>query len=266
MNNQAIGIFDSGVGGLSVFQEIRKLLASENLIYFADQAYCPYGTKTNSEIRQRVISALKFLQTQNIKMAVIACNTATTVGIDYYRERFPKLPIIGVVPVIKTAAEKTLTKRILVLATQNTIESPYLDVLIKKFGKGIKFFRLGDWEGQLVKKIEEGQLKQQEMENELYHLLRPFLNQNIDIVVLGCTHFPFIKTQIQTVMGQKVHILDSGGAVGRQVKRVLEGKNLLAENRKPDYTFYTTDDTQKLSKSIQNFINISSVNVKQIKL
>ena len=264
MNNQAIGIFDSGIGGLSVFQEIKKLLPFENLIYFADQAFCPYGTKSQSQIRKRVLSALSFFEKQKVKLVVIACNTATTVGIDYYREKFPKVPIIGVVPVIKTAGGKTVTKKVLILVTQSTIENPYLNVLINKFGKGIKFFKLGDWEGQLVKMIENGELKQKKIEKELDFLLTPFLNQNIDTVVLGCTHFPLIRNQIQDIFGARVQILDSGGAVARHTQRVLENKGLLAENQKPDYTFYTTANIERLNRSIQNFIYILNAKVKKM--
>lgn len=245
LHNQPIALFDSGIGGLSIWRELHELLPHESIIYFADQAYCPYGTKTDDEIRKRVISALRFLQTKDIKLTVIACNTATTVGIDYYRECFPNLPIIGIVPVIKTAAQVTKTKKVLVLATQKTIQSSYLDVLINKFGQGIKFYKIGDWEGQLVKMIEERQLEQKKISEELSIVLSPFVNQNIDVVVLGCTHFPFIKNQIQEVMGTSVQILDSGGAVARQVKRVLESRGPLAQDQKPNYTFYTTGKVKK---------------------
>ena len=266
MNNAAIALFDSGVGGLSIWQEVRKLMPHENLIYFADQAFCPYGNKSAPVIKSRVKFALDFLRQQQVKLIVIACNTATTVGIDDYRSHLPEIPIVGIVPVVKTAVAMTQTKKVMVMATEATIRSHYLDVLIGKFGKGVTFFKLSGG-ADLVNFVEAGDLKSEILKTKLQKLFSPFVDEEIDVVVLGCTHYPFLKEVIAASFPNEVTILDSGAAVSRQVQRILTEKQETNYEGIPNYRFFTTQDPeqfQEVARSLLNYPNIIASKVEGV--
>ena len=265
MNNKSIALFDSGVGGLSIWQQVKNLLPKENIIYFADQAFCPYGNLDQNTIIDRVVRSLRFVQEKGAKLAVIACNTATTVGIDRYRQEVPEIPIIGVVPVIKTASEETKTKKVLILATKKTIEGNYLDYLIDKFGQGVEFIKVNG-NGKLVEFVEKGELDSPELTHYLRKKVEPYLSSNFDIVTLGCTHYPFIKSSLQKIVGSRVTILDSGGAVARHVNRVLKTNELLADENQPRYTFYTTGEKERFKHVAKILVNIPSLDVKEVKI
>ena len=253
MSNLPIAIFDSGLGGLSIWLEIKKLLPNEDLIYLGDQAFCPYASKSEDEICDKVVSAISFLVNLPVKIVVIACNTAMTVWINYYRQKFPNLPIIGVVPVIKTAAENTRTKNVLLMGTRWTVFSPYVDKLIAEFGQECEFFKWGD-DGKLVSMIENGKISDSNMLVFLEKKVGVYESKNIDTVVLGCTHFPFLKKRIMEIMGESIQIIDSGKAVARQVKRILKKEGQLAEKREPRYTFYTTGGVERFVVLAQKMI------------
>ena len=270
-------LFDSGIGGLSIFNEVQALLPHESIIYLADQAYCPYGQKSVEQIQFRVVSLLNQIHQQYpLKLIVIACNTATTVGIDHYRTKIPNVPIVGVVPVIKKAAEVTKTKQVLVIATERTINNHYVNQLIEKFGQGVTFNLVGDKNGELVGEIENIQdtnskyskkeIRSQDSEiiNILNNLLSPFRKLSIDTIVLGCTHFPFIRDEIREAWGSDVQILDSGGAVARQVKRKIQETSYKLQEGNAKYVFYTTGDPVKFSQQIKIFTNLARVDVERI--
>jgi len=241
MKNQPIGILDSGVGGLSIWREIIKKLPHESTIYLADSANCPYGEKTAEEIYKLSKRMVKFFLEKKVKLIILACNTITVTCLDKLRQDFPKIPIIGIVPVIKTASELTKNGRIGVLSTRRTANSRYQKELIKKFAKGLKVLNLGT--DKLVPLIERGEsfgiIKM------LGRELKAFQDFKVDVLVLGCSHFPFLKRKIRRIMGEKIKILDSAGAVARQVKRILIHNSTVSFSKKPFFLFYTTGNHER---------------------
>lgn len=233
-----IGIVDSGFGGLSVYQSITALLPHESTVYIGDHAYLPYGTKTPVTIRRRIKKLIHFLLAKRSKLIVIACNTATVAGIDVYRRWFPAIPIVGVVPVVKTAAEVSKTKKIIVLSTLFTAKSAYQKKLIRKFAGGCRVYNLGC--PNLVSLVEEGTLHGEAVKKELQEILIPVVKNGADVIALGCTHYSFLKDQIRAIVGEDIDILDSGGAVARHVERILEHNHILATGGRGRHTFYST--------------------------
>jgi len=236
MDNRPIGIFDSGIGGLTVLQEIISLLPSESTIYVADQAYFPYGEKTNKEIQKRTEKICQFLIKNKVKLIVVACNTATVAAIDFLRKKF-SLPFVGLEPAIKPAAKMTKTGIIGVLVTRRTAKSRRQRKLIEGFAQGKKVVTVDG--SELTPLIEAGQ----EVRLVLEKLLLPLKKLRVDVLVLGSTHYPFLKKQIQAIMGPRVKIIDSGKAVAKQVKRVLKENNLLSSQGKGKRLFFTTATT-----------------------
>jgi len=241
MNNNPIGIFDSGVGGLSIAEQIKKEFPHENLIYIADQAYMPYGAKTPDEIQERARKIVSFLIEHRVKAVIVACNTATIMAIDALRRDF-ELPIIGTVPVVKTIAENTNTNKIAIFATPLTSKSTYLQELIEKFAKDKTVFMIG--ESHLEDLIEKGETESDEVRNILKEQLTPLIAAKVDAIALGCTHYPFIKEAIRSVVGEKIGVFDSGGAIARRLGVVLTHENLLSEEKRKDL-YYTTGDREE---------------------
>ncbi|WP_036382608.1 glutamate racemase [Muricauda sp. MAR_2010_75] len=225
-----IGIFDSGVGGTSIWKEIKKMLPHENTIYLADSANAPYGEKSKEEILQLSIKNTEFLLQQDCKLIVVACNTATTNAIDYLRTHY-NVPFIGIEPAIKPAALHTKTKKVGVLATQGTLSSSLFHNTSKLFAEGITVV---EQEGKgLVELIESGQINSVVTRGLLLSFLRPMLEQDIDCLVLGCTHYPYLIPLLQDILPDHISIIDSGEAVARQTKAVLEKNQLLNTKGQP---------------------------------
>lgn len=244
MLESPIGIIDSGLGGLSIWKSIRAILPHESLLYIGDHGNLPYSKKETEFIRDRVICLIRFLLQKKAKMVVVACNTATVAGIDYYRKIYPQIPIIGVVPVIKTAAQLSKKKSFAVLSTTFTSESDYQKELIQAFARDCTVYNLGC--PNLVSFVEKGKISGIEIEHELRMLLDP-VKEDIDVIALGCTHYPFLEDQIRGIVGKNVQILDSGGAVARQVERILEHNKSLAKTKNPLDAFFTTGDEEKVT-------------------
>ncbi|MBI2031670.1 MAG: glutamate racemase [Candidatus Levybacteria bacterium] len=244
MKNQPIGVLDSGVGGLSILREIIKKLPRESFIYLADSKNCPYGEKTSKEIYGLSRKMVKFLLAERVKLIVIACNTITVSCLDKLRIDFPSAPIIGIVPVVKTASKLTKNGRIGILSTKQTAKSKYQRGLIEKFTDGLKVLNLGT--DKLVPIIETGEHKDIKI---LREELEPFLKFDIDTLALGCSHFPFLRKEIKQILGGKVRILDSGGAVARQVGRVLKNNHSLSVSQKQSSLLYTTGNVEKFQKN-----------------
>jgi glutamate racemase len=201
MDNRPIGIFDSGVGGLSILSEIQRILPNESFIFVADQAYVPYGKKTKVQLVERAGRIIEFFQKNDVKAVVVACNTATVYTIDEMRKKF-SLPIIGTVPVIKTIAKISKSKKTAVFSTPATAESKYLSSLIKKFAKGVVVYKVG--ETGLEELIEDGRLHDKKIEKILYKSLIPLVKDGVDVIALGCTHYPFLREKIQKIVGKNV--------------------------------------------------------------
>lgn len=244
MNRQPIGVFDSGVGGLSILLEIQKELPNETSIYVADQAFIPYGRKSKEELIERVGKIMDFFVKSEVKAVVVACNTATVYTIDEMRKRY-KMPIIGTVPVIKVIARMTRTGKAAVFSTPATAKSPYLTELIQKFAPSIVVEKIGG--SNLEELIEDGNINNPEIMKRLKFHLAPLLKDGVDTIALGCTHYPFLKWKIQRIVGPKVKIVDSGEAVARRLAFVLEHEKLLSMQKGQDL-YYTTGDREKFGR------------------
>lgn len=243
-----IGIFDSGVGGTSIWKEVAKMLPNESTIYLADSTNAPYGEKSKEEIVRLSIKNTEYLLHQGCKIVLVACNTATTNAIDYLRSHY-KVPFIGIEPAIKPAALHTKTKKIGVLATKGTLSSSLFHNTSKLFAEGITVL---EQEGKgLVELIEAGKIQSEEMRTLLQGFLQPMLDQNIDCLVLGCTHYPYLIPVLRDILPEHINIIDSGEAVARQTKAVLEQNKLLSDVQgDPEHIFYTNAETKVLKELI----------------
>ena len=243
-----IGIFDSGVGGTSIWKEVAKMLPYENTIYLADSANAPYGEKPKEEILRLSIKNTELLLDRGCKMIIVACNTATTNAIDYLRSHYP-VPFIGIEPAIKPAALHTKTKKVGVLATKGTLSSNLFHNTSKLFAEGITVL---EQEGKgLVELIEAGKVQSPEMKKILNEFLQPMLEQNIDCLVLGCTHYPYLIPVLKDILPQNITIIDSGEAVARQTKAILDRNNLLSTaTHRPEYIFHTNANVEVLKDLI----------------
>lgn len=220
-----IGVFDSGVGGLSVLHEIRRELPGEDLLYVADSGHAPYGDKSTQLIEARVIAIVEFLVSQRAKAIVVACNTATGVAIQLLRSRFP-VPIIAMEPAVKPAAAHTQSGVIGVLATSRTIASDNFAKLHERFGADVKILMQAC--PGLVEQVEAGDLSGDKTRALIEQYVEPLLEQGADTIVLGCTHYPFLAPLIQEIAGQTVTVIDPSSAIAREVRRRLATASLLS--------------------------------------
>jgi glutamate racemase len=243
-----IGVFDSGVGGLSVLREIRRLLPAEHLIYVADSAHVPYGEKSREFVEQRAVAISEFLIAQGAKAIVVACNTATSAAIATLRARFP-LPIVGVEPALKPATEVSRSGIIGVLATRATLHGEKLHQLQQRVAANVQVLAQA-CEGW-VEQVEAGDLTGPEARALVERHVRPLIERGADTLVLGCTHHPFLAPLIREAAGPDVHVIDPAPAVSRELKRRLESANLLSAARESGREqFWTTGDPQRASRLI----------------
>jgi len=224
MSKKSIGIFDSGIGGTSIFKEIYTLLPNENYIYLADSKNAPYGNKTSQDILKLSIKNTEYLISKGCKIIIVACNTATTNAISYLRKNY-SIPFIGIEPAIKPAALNTKTKVIGILATKGTLSSQLFHQTTDLYTNSIKVIeQVGEG---IVPLIESGRLNSIEMQVLLEAYLKPMLEQNIDYLVLGCTHYPYLIPMLTKMLPEHIKIIDSGLAVAKQTQIILSDKNLL---------------------------------------
>lgn len=239
MSTQAIGVFDSGIGGLSILRELRRQLPRENFIYIADLAWSPYGNKPTSLLIERAEELTRFLRERNVKAIVIACNTATAAAIATLRSRHT-LPIVGVEPGIKPATQTTISGIAGILATQRTIDSEKFQTLLKQFSQSTTIIPQPC--PGLAEAIDEGGSNVALREQLIRHFTTPLLAQGADTLVLGCTHYPLIADEIRAVVGDQVHLIDTSSAIARQVVRQLETNGILnAEPGAGVEEFYSSD-------------------------
>jgi glutamate racemase len=262
MDNRPIGIFDAGVGGLSVLLEIKELLPNESIIFIADQAYVPYGDKTKDQLLGRVSKIIEFFQNADVKAVVMACNTATVHTLEEMRKKF-SLPIVGTVPVVKTLATISKTRVAAVLSTPATNKSAYLDSLINKFAPDMEIVKVGM--PNLAGLVETGEIDTHAVKDVLQKELPPLLEKNVDAIALGCTHYPFLRKQIRAVVGPDIKIVDSGGAVARRLHYILEHENILATDKTEDQ-YYTTGDEVSFKLVAEKLMNVSNLNVQHLEL
>ncbi|OGT91500.1 MAG: glutamate racemase [Gammaproteobacteria bacterium RIFOXYA12_FULL_61_12] len=224
-SQQPIGVFDSGVGGLSVLAHIRRRLPRERLIYAADSAHVPYGDKPTAEIRRRSLAVAESLLGLGAKALVVACNTATAVAIHDLRNHYPHLPIVGMEPGVKPAVAQSRARKVGVLATTGTLRSGRFSHLLERHGGGAEVI-MQPCPG-LVERVERGELSDGITEALLKRYLEPLLENGVDSLVLGCTHYPFLIPLIERLAGPGVTVIDTGPAVARQVEQRLSGQDLL---------------------------------------
>jgi len=223
-----IGIFDSGLGGLSVFRLLPALLPAERFVYVADSGRAPYGPRSKEEITAFSEQIVEYLvQEQKCKAIVIACNTATAAAAKVLRKRYPTIPIVGMEPAVKPAALATKTGKVGVMATAGTFGSERYAELLSQFGRDIEVIE--DPCVGLVTLIEEGELSGLHLSATLISIVLPMLDQDADTIVLGCTHFPLVQESIAKLVGPRISLIDPAPAVARQLKNVLEAQNLLAD-------------------------------------
>ena len=228
--NAPIGIFDSGIGGLSIAQEIAKHLPHERFIYFADTAHVPYGPRDDQNIRELTAQAIEWLYRKGCKVAVVACNTASAFSLDYLREHYgDNFPIIGLVPALKPAVLQSKSKTVAVLATPATFRGQLIKDVVDKFAQpsGVTVIPVTCLD--LVPFVESGAQMSAACLATLKDILQPVVDQGADYLVLGCTHYPFLKIATQSIFGQKLTLIDSGLAVARQTARILIKNELLFE-------------------------------------
>ncbi|MEM9075615.1 MAG: glutamate racemase [Bacteroidota bacterium] len=246
-----IGIFDSGVGGTSIWKEIHRKLPYEDTVYLADSKNAPYGTKPESEILKLSRKNTEFLLEQGCKLIVVACNTATTTAITHLRHTYD-VPFIGIEPAIKPAALHTKTKKVGVLATKGTLASSLFNNTSKLHAEGIIVL---EQEGKgLVELIEAGKEQSEEIEALLRTYLEPMLDAQVDCLVLGCTHYPYLIPLLKELLPKEIQIIDSGEAVARQTHSILKQQNLLSTStEKGRSIFYTNKDKEVLKNFVKGY-------------
>lgn len=252
-NNNPIGLFDSGIGGTSIWKEIQELLPHENTIYLADSKNAPYGQKTKEEIIALSIKNTEFLLEFNCKIIVVACNTATTNAIKELRAKY-SIPFIGIEPAIKPAAIHSKKHIIGILATQGTLNSDLFHQTAEQFHDTKIIEQIGHG---LVQLIENGEINSPEMNQLLHSYLQPMIEANIDYLVLGCSHYPYLLPQIKKILPKHIKIIDSGEAVARQTKNILNEKvGFNIQNKKGTHLFYTNTNSKVLSNILKNKFSI----------
>lgn len=243
-NPQApIGVFDSGVGGLSILAELRRQLPNENLIFLADQAHVPYGPRPLDEVRTFSHAITRYLLDRGAKIIVVACNTASAAALHELRAANPETPFIGMEPAVKPAAETTRSGIVGVLATPATFQGALYASVVERFANGVMVMQ-DTCEG-LVAQIEAGEANSPETRRILQSALVPMLAQGIDTIVLGCTHYPFVIPLIQEIVGPGVRVIDPAPAIARQTKRVLERQTTRNPTSEPGGIAYATSGSPR---------------------
>ena len=256
-----IGVFDSGMGGLSVLSDIRIALPAENILYVADSGHVPYGNKTPAYIQQRSLALTRFFLTHNIKAMVIACNTATAAAAPMLRAQF-SFPIVGMEPALKPAVAATRTGVVGVLATVGTLQSARFAALLEHFGQEIQV--VTQPAPALVERVEAGDLASPTTRHFVEQYTAPLLAAGADAIVLGSTHYPHLRPLIAAVVGPDVTLIDTGEAVARQLRRVLEAHNLLnSEPTAGSEQFWTSGDLQSGQEVVSHLWG-TSVSVRQL--
>ena len=247
--NKPIGVFDSGVGGISVLQHIHALLPHEQLLYVADSKYAPYGNKTPAEIQSRCFEIADLLIAKGAKALVVACNTATAAAIDAMRAKYT-LPIFGMEPAVKPAAKASKNGAIGVLATVGTLKSAQFAGLLESYGRNVKVVTQGCV--GLVECIERGELNSENTLGLLKQYSQPLLDEGTDTIILGCTHYPFVQPLIKKIVGEKVVLIDTGAAVAKHLQKRLSTLDLLSDNKQlAEAKFWTNSEAANAKQVIE---------------
>lgn len=248
MNNNPIGVYDSGFGGLSVWRELHRALPRESLIYLGDGKNCPYGTKSEEQIRELAERAVGDLVERGCKMVVVACNTATAAAIEYLRERFSHIPIVGLEPAVKPACAMTRSKVVGVMATERSLAGRKFLSTLERYGQGVEVLKVVG-EG-FVEAVEADAEQEPRTEELVRRAVEPMIERGADVIVLGCTHYPFLGDVIRRIVGDReVAVIDSGEAVEKRVESLLDKFDLrCAEDNSPKLEFLSYADEEYRSR------------------
>ena len=248
--NLSIGVFDSGVGGTSIWKEVVTRLPLENTIYLADSKHAPYGSKTKEDIISLSVKNTEFLLKAGCKIVVVACNTATTNAIDHLRSQYD-IPFIGIEPAIKPAALQSKSKCIGILATEGTLNSALFNNTLEQYTQDVQVKEvIGKG---LVNLIESGSLKSKELKTLLQSYVNPMIDSGIDHLVLGCSHYPYLIPLLKDILPEKIKIIDSGLAVARQTEAILASNNILKTKGQGKHSLYSNKDIAILEKFVSHF-------------
>lgn len=254
IKNSPIGFFDSGVGGLSVMKDAINLMPNESFIYFGDSQNAPYGIKELREVRKLTLDAADFLLSNDVKAIVVACNTATSAAIDVLRDKYKDTIIIGIEPALKPAVKLNRKGNIIIMATPMTLREKKFNSLMDRYKNDHNIVPLPC--AGLVEFIEQGILKGNELEKYLEDKFKPYLNEEIATIVLGCTHYPFIKETLSKVVGKNVPIIDGGIGTSQELKRKLKEKNYLRDDKENgNIVIYNSINDNKIIDFCYNLIN-----------
>lgn len=245
-SSSPIAVVDSGMGGITVLRKLYRIMPNENYIYFGDSANSPYGTKTTEQIRDLTVSAVEALMKRGAKSVVIACNTATSAAAAFLREKYPDYPFVGLEPAIKPAALSGDWPKVLVLATPLTLKEKKFNDLMARFENEAEFIKLPAPE--LVGFVESCNLDSPEEIEYLERILAPYADNKVDAVVLGCTHFPYARRQIQRILGDEVLVFDGSLGAAKQCQRLLDAKGLLNDSSEEGTILFENSDPTKIDK------------------
>jgi glutamate racemase len=245
----AIGLFDSGVGGLSVLREVRALLPRHDLLYLADTAYCPYGPRPAAELRARALAIGRWLGEQGAELLVVACNAASSAALELLRAELP-MPVVGMEPGLKPAAAATRSGRVGVLATSSTLAGERFAALVERYAGGVELITQPC--PGLVARVEAGDLDGPDARALVECYVAPLLARGVDVLVLGCTHYPFLRPLIAAIAGADVAIVDTGPAVAQQVARVVARHGLPAGQGRA--RFYTTGEVAAVAPVLRRLV------------
>lgn len=265
MSNRPVGVFDSGLGGLTVLKEINKILPNENVVYFGDTARVPYGSRSKDTVIQYTFQAINFLISQNVKAIVIACNTATARALTLSQEKYD-IPIIGVIEAgAKTASYTTKNNRVGVIGTQGTINSKAYNIEIAKLNKDIQIIDKAC--PLFVPIVEEGWYNSDIAHLTAKRYLKELIEQDIDSLVLGCTHYPLLKNTIREVVGENIELVNPAKETAKDLKKVLQSNNLLkVDNTKSNYKYYVSDIPERFASLASEFLNLEIDNINNVNI
>lgn len=264
MNDRPIGVFDSGLGGLTVLKEIMKILPNENIVYFGDTARVPYGPRSKDTVMKYTFQAINFFLSKNVKAIVIACNTATARCLKEANEKY-NIPILGVIEAgARTAAYSTKNKVVGVIGTEGTIRSKAYNLEIGKIDKDI---RIIDKACPLfVPIVEEGWSNTDIAELTAQRYLKELVDKNIDSLVLGCTHYPLLKRTIGKVVGEKVKLVNPAKETAKDLKKILESNNMVRQDKNGKYEYYVSDIPEKFATIAEGFLKKEIHDIKTIEI
>ena len=259
MNQAPIGLFDSGIGGISILREVKRQLPRENLLYVADQAHVPYGSRSLEDVRQLSFAITEFMIDHGAKLIVVACNTASAASLHALRERYPQIPFVGMEPAVKPAAKNTQTRIVGVLATPATFQGVLFASVVERFAEGVTV--LQETLPGLVEQVEKGEFDTATTRRILEQGVSPLIKAGADTLVLACTHFPFIIPLLQELVGEEIHVIDPSPAVARQIHRLLSQRNLHTTGIEAGAIRYVTSGNPSAFKSALVRLGLSQADV-----